>query len=162
MSIPARSARPGTYFVTSRTSNSRRVLQLERNAELFLETLQHYEREGHYMLHAFVIMPDHIHLMLTPTGVTLERAMMLIKGGFSTAWPQSFLFGKRASLTIASATKMTWRSIATTSTKIQFEHTSAEGRKTIASLPLSRLRRVAHSRQFRRHEWKLITEQKQK
>jgi len=53
------------------------------NAELFLETLQQYRREGHYKLHAFVVMPDHIHLLLTPQGITIERAMGLIKGGFS-------------------------------------------------------------------------------
>ena len=28
-------------------------------------------------------MPDHIHLLLTPQSVPLERAIMLIKGGFS-------------------------------------------------------------------------------
>ena len=35
-----------------------------------------------YKLHAFVVMPDHIHLLLTPQE-TLERAVGLIKGGFS-------------------------------------------------------------------------------
>jgi len=28
-------------------------------------------------------MPDHIHLLLTPTGITLERSIQFIKGGFS-------------------------------------------------------------------------------
>ncbi len=28
-------------------------------------------------------MPDHIHLLLTPQTITLERTMGLIKGGFS-------------------------------------------------------------------------------
>jgi len=28
-------------------------------------------------------MPDHVHLLLTPTGITLERAAQFIKGGFS-------------------------------------------------------------------------------
>jgi putative transposase len=28
-------------------------------------------------------MPDHIHLLLTPQEIALERAMQLIKGGFS-------------------------------------------------------------------------------
>lgn len=36
-----------------------------------------------YLLHEFVVMPDHFHLILTPTGITLERAMQCIKGGFS-------------------------------------------------------------------------------
>lgn len=28
-------------------------------------------------------MPNHVHLLLTPTGITLERAVQFIKGGFS-------------------------------------------------------------------------------
>jgi len=83
MAIPSRSPGTGTFFVTSITSNRRRLFQVAANAELFLETLQHYRREGHYKLHAFVVMPDHIHLLLTPQGLTIERVVGLIKGGFS-------------------------------------------------------------------------------
>ena len=50
---------------------------------LFLDMLQHYRREGYYKLHAFVVMPEHIHLLLTPQETSLERAVGLIKGGFS-------------------------------------------------------------------------------
>jgi len=28
-------------------------------------------------------MPNHVHLIVTPTGITLERTMQLIKGGYS-------------------------------------------------------------------------------
>jgi putative transposase len=28
-------------------------------------------------------MPEHVHLIVTPTGITLERAMQFIKGGYS-------------------------------------------------------------------------------
>jgi putative transposase len=83
MSIPSHSAEAGTYFVTSGTFNRRRLFQVASNAELFLETLQHYRHAGNYKLHAFVVMPDHIHLLLSPQGVALERVMALIKGGFS-------------------------------------------------------------------------------
>ncbi len=82
MAIPSRASRPGTFFVTSGTYNRRRLFQVQRNAELLIETLQHYRSEGHYKLHAFVVMPDHIHLLLTPQE-TLERTIGLIKGGFS-------------------------------------------------------------------------------
>jgi hypothetical protein len=50
--------------------------QVERDAELLIETLQHYRAEGHYQLHTFVVMPDHLHLLLTPQE-TLERAVGL-------------------------------------------------------------------------------------
>ena len=77
---------PGTYFVTFSTWNRRRLFQVENYARLFLKTLFHYRREGRYLLHAFVLMPDHIHLLLTPAqDVTIERAIQLIKGGYSHA-----------------------------------------------------------------------------
>jgi putative transposase len=97
MAIPARTSRPGTFFVTSGTYNRRRLFQVSTNAELLIETLQHYRAEGRYKLHAFVVMPDHIHLLLTPQVITLERAIGLIKGGFShrlapklPIWQRSF------------------------------------------------------------------------
>jgi putative transposase len=83
MAIPTRASRPGTFFITTATYNRRRLFQVPTNAELFVATLQHYRAEGHYELHAFVVMPDHIHLLLTPQAIALERAVGLIKGGFS-------------------------------------------------------------------------------
>jgi putative transposase len=46
--------------------------------------LAHYRGEPKYLLHEFVIMPDHIHLLLTPAPeISLERAMQFVKGGFT-------------------------------------------------------------------------------
>jgi putative transposase len=60
------------------------MFQVENYARLFLKTLFHYRREGHFLLHSFVLMPDHVHLLLTPAqDVTLERTVQLIKGGYS-------------------------------------------------------------------------------
>src|SRR5579872_7252623 len=42
-----------------------------------------YREQNKYLLHEFVVMPDHFHLILTPAGITLERSMQLVKGGFS-------------------------------------------------------------------------------
>jgi len=50
--------------------------------QLFLDVLFHYRQQQKYLLHDFVLMPDHFHLLITPV-VTLERAMQFIKGGFS-------------------------------------------------------------------------------
>jgi putative transposase len=83
MANPSHSSFPGTYFVTSATNARRSLFQVDANAALFLETLQHYRREGRYKLHAFVVMRDHIHLLITPLEITIERAVGLIKGGFS-------------------------------------------------------------------------------
>jgi putative transposase len=46
-----------------------------------LSTLSHYEGTG-YKLHAFVVMPDHLHLLISPFE-SVERSLQLIKGGFS-------------------------------------------------------------------------------
>jgi putative transposase len=46
-----------------------------------IATLEHYSQSG-YILRAYVVMPDHLHLLLTPSE-TLERAVQLFKGGFS-------------------------------------------------------------------------------
>jgi len=54
-------------------------------ARLFLQTLYSYRRQGKFELHAFVLMPEHFHLLLTPKAITLERALQFIKGGYSHA-----------------------------------------------------------------------------
>ncbi|HTC75309.1 MAG TPA: transposase [Edaphobacter sp.] len=73
-----------TYFITTVTSNRRRLFQVEQNATLFVNILQEQRSKNRIQLHAFVIMPDHVHLLLTPApDVSLEKAMQYIKGNFS-------------------------------------------------------------------------------
>ena len=68
-------------MVTSATWERRDLFRNERWARLFIDTLNHY-RESAYLLHEFVIMPDHFHILLTPK-TSLEKAVQFIKGGFS-------------------------------------------------------------------------------
>jgi len=76
----------GTYFVTFSSFQRRRLSVVESYVGLFLKTLYRYRRECRYELHAFVLMPEHVHLLLTPgQHVTIERAIQLIKGGYSHA-----------------------------------------------------------------------------
>ena len=70
-----------TYFVTASTWQRRALFKNPQWAELFLETLQWYRGKG-YRLHEYVVMPDHFHVLITPT-ITIERAVQFIKGGFS-------------------------------------------------------------------------------
>ena len=72
-----------TYFVTASTWGHRSLFQAERMARLFIDTLYHYRGEHKFLIHEFVVMPDHFHLLLEPLEITLEGAMQLIKGGFS-------------------------------------------------------------------------------
>jgi REP-associated tyrosine transposase len=85
MSTPKHRTAPGTsYFVTTKCWQGRSVFQVPENAEILIETLFHYRERSAYFLHEFVIMPDHLHLMLMPSATTsLEKAIQLIKGGSS-------------------------------------------------------------------------------
>jgi putative transposase len=48
---------------------------------------------GKFQLHDFVIMPDHVHLLMTlPGNMTVEKAMQLIRGGFSYRLKKEFGF----------------------------------------------------------------------
>ncbi len=105
MTIPYRGTTgDGTYFVTSSTFQKKNLLQSDRTARLFIETLLEYRNQHKYMVHEFVVMPDHFHLLITPI-VTLEKAVQFIKGGFSfragkvfqvrgNIWQQSFMLGE--------------------------------------------------------------------
>jgi REP-associated tyrosine transposase len=87
-----------TFFVTTVTAQREQLFRYELNAQLLLRTLLDYRAQQKYLLHEFVIMPDHLHLLITPAGnLSLERAVQFIKGGFSfrlkskfTVWQESF------------------------------------------------------------------------
>ena len=73
-----------TYFVTSVTAQRRRLFQVTVTAELLQRTILDYLGQGKFLLHAFVIMPDHFHALITPAAdVSLEKAMQFSNGGFS-------------------------------------------------------------------------------
>ena len=73
-----------TFFVTTITARRIPIFRRESTAILLIETLVHYRDAGKFLLHEFVIMPDHIHALLTPAEtVSLECAMQFIKGRFS-------------------------------------------------------------------------------
>jgi len=73
-----------TFFVTTVIWQRRMILQSDALARELISTLYFYRAAGRFALHEFVIMPDHVHLLVTPSAMlTLERAMQFIKGGFS-------------------------------------------------------------------------------
>jgi len=53
-------------------------------ARLFRDVLQDNRTRSHFLLHEFVVMPNHFHLLITPAyDMPLEKAVQFIKGGFS-------------------------------------------------------------------------------
>jgi putative transposase len=87
-----------TYLVTAVTAQRRRLFQVTATAELLEQTIEDYRDQGKFLLHAYVIMPEHFHALITPApSVSLEKTMQFIKGGFSfrlkskqDVWMRSF------------------------------------------------------------------------
>ena len=69
------------YFVSTQTAERKPFFRHERWARLMMTIIQHYNGTG-YRLHAFVVMPDHLHLLIAPAE-SVEKSVQLIKGGFS-------------------------------------------------------------------------------
>jgi putative transposase len=73
-----------TFFITSVAAQRRALFQHADTADLLVDVFLHYREQGKYLLHDFVIMPDHFHALITPADeISLERAVQSIKGGFS-------------------------------------------------------------------------------
>ena len=73
-----------TFFITSVTAQRKALFSRDATADLLVDVFLHYRGQGKYLLHDFVIMPDHFHALITPAdAISLERAVQFIKGGFS-------------------------------------------------------------------------------
>jgi putative transposase len=87
-----------TFFITTVTADRRRLFQTDANANLLLALMNDDRAKSRYQLHASVLMPDHLHLLITPApDVSIEKAIQYIKGGFSfrlkskiPVWEKSF------------------------------------------------------------------------
>lgn len=85
MAIPPRGNNAvATYFITTSSWEKTNLLQSDRMARLLIEVLYGYRNQKKFLLHEFVVMPNHLHALITPLPLTtLEKAVQLIKGGFS-------------------------------------------------------------------------------
>ena len=87
-----------TFFITSVTAQRRTLFRRIATADLLVDVFPHYREQKKYLLHDFVVMPDHFHALITPASeISLERAVQFIKGGFSfrlksslPVWQESF------------------------------------------------------------------------
>jgi len=98
MAKPARNARPEdlarpsrTFFATTKTHAGRRLLQSDRDATLLIDVLRRCVAERKFQLLDFVVMPDHVHLLITVNGsMSIEKAMQFVKGRFSYRLKKEF------------------------------------------------------------------------
>jgi putative transposase len=63
-------------------------------ASLFIDVLRTCTRVSKFAVHDFVVMPNHVHILMTlPGELSVEKAMQLIKGGFSFRARKELGFG---------------------------------------------------------------------
>jgi putative transposase len=75
-----------TYALSISTFHQHPHFEKQAHADLFSQTIFHYRDQAKFHLHGFAIMPNHVHLLLTPTTTcTLPKCLQLIKGGYSFA-----------------------------------------------------------------------------
>jgi putative transposase len=80
-----------SYAITILTHQRRSLFQRTENAELMIHTLFRYRDADRFALHAFAIMPDHLHVLITPAiDQSTSRCVQLMKGGFSFAVREQF------------------------------------------------------------------------
>ena len=73
-----------TFFVISACFERRPLLRGDESAQLLIRTIYQLRVAKRFLLHEFVVMHDHTHMILTPEDlVTIEKVMQLIKGRFS-------------------------------------------------------------------------------
>ncbi len=72
------------YFITICAHMQQNLFQRDAIAELMVGTFFKYRDAGEFELHEYVVMPNHVHLLLSiGDQQQLSRAIQLIKGGFS-------------------------------------------------------------------------------
>jgi putative transposase len=70
-----------TFFVSSTTAGRRALLQSDRMAQLLVDVLAENRQKRRFLLHDFVIMPHHFHLLLTPAAdISLKKYCNSSKG----------------------------------------------------------------------------------
>ena len=90
--IARRVRQDGVYFATTDTWERRALFINTTLADIVVKQILACRERGFYKLHAFVLMPNHFHLLITPT-ISLERSLQVIKGGFSYRAKKELLFG---------------------------------------------------------------------
>jgi len=85
MSRPKHRTNPAaTYFVTTNTWQRRALFSNPSIAEVVERKLFEYRDKGCYLVHSYVVMTEHAHVILTPgPTTTLEKVVQLFKGGSS-------------------------------------------------------------------------------
>lgn len=73
----------GLYHVISRGNNRQRIFQSDQDYESYIEKMQSYRKRYGYLLYAYVLMPNHIHLLLEVGQTPLSRIMQGLQQSYA-------------------------------------------------------------------------------
>src|ERR1700735_1847340 len=91
--IARRVKQPGVYFITTDTWQRREIFRNPDPARIVVEQITECHERKFYGLHAFVLMPNHLHMLITPgEEASIEKAVMMIKGGSSHRIKKELLY----------------------------------------------------------------------
>jgi len=82
---------PGAmYFIVAVTKKRRPVFDKAANADLLYETLRQVQRIKPFKLWAHAVIPDHVNLLIQPTGdANISRIMLSIQRSFTLNYKDS-------------------------------------------------------------------------
>ena len=87
MSRPLRVEFPGAiWHVTSRGNERREIYRDDKDRRRFIRFLAHVVSEHRWLLHAWVLMPNHYHLLLGARIESIARLMKRINGSTANRW----------------------------------------------------------------------------
>ncbi|MFQ5925995.1 MAG: transposase [Terriglobia bacterium] len=70
---------PHLHFVTARTNQRRKLFREPKLSQEFLEGLRDLRQKHAFRLYAYVLMPDHFHLVVRPSDGDISELMKKIK-----------------------------------------------------------------------------------
>jgi putative transposase len=87
---------PATHFITAPTFHRKRVFQNELFGEALTVALMHWRQQNALLLHDYVIMPDHVHLLITaPDNLDVSAAVHELLHGFAEDLSRQYGYGGR-------------------------------------------------------------------
>jgi putative transposase len=73
-----------TFFISTVAWGRRSIFQTDRMASLLIDVMRDNAAKNRMAIHEFVVMRDHLHVILTPApDQSIEKCVQFIKGGFS-------------------------------------------------------------------------------
>src|SRR3989304_423630 len=71
------------YHVIVRGNQRQRTFQDDRDRVAYLQRIEHYRQRYGFRLYAYVLMSNHVHLLLETKGVALSRIMQGIQASYT-------------------------------------------------------------------------------